>query len=77
MLKQIKGMGTLIALTPGYQLTLFPHIYRKLGYDSLRDFEPVSTVCTVQYLLVVGPLVPAEVETVADFVADVITGRRG
>jgi tripartite-type tricarboxylate transporter receptor subunit TctC len=61
--------GTVIALTPGYQLTLFPHIYTKLGYDALRDFAPVSTVCTVQYLLVIGPLVPTEVTTVADFVA--------
>jgi tripartite-type tricarboxylate transporter receptor subunit TctC len=61
--------GTVIALTPGYQLTLFPHIYTKLGYDALRDFAPGSTVCTVQYLLVVGPLVPAEVMTVTDFVA--------
>ena len=61
--------GTLIALTPGYQLTLFPHIYSKLGYDSRGDFAPVSTVCTVQYLLVIGPLVPAEVTTVADFIA--------
>jgi len=68
-LKSGERDGTLVALTPGYQLTLFPHIYTKLGYDALRDFAPVSTVCTVQYLLVVGPLVPAEVTTVTDFVA--------
>jgi tripartite-type tricarboxylate transporter receptor subunit TctC len=61
--------GSLMVLTPGYQITLFPHIYAKPGYDALRDFAPVSTVCAVQYLLVVGPLVPDEVKRVADFVA--------
>jgi tripartite-type tricarboxylate transporter receptor subunit TctC len=61
--------GSVMVLTPGDQVTLFPHVYAKLGYDVLRDFAPVTTICTVQFLLVVGPLVPAEVKTVADFVA--------
>jgi tripartite-type tricarboxylate transporter receptor subunit TctC len=61
--------GSLMVLTPGDQVALFPHVYAKLGYDALRDFAPVSTVCMVQFLLVVGPLVPAEVKTVGDFIA--------
>ena len=61
--------GSLIALTPGDQVTLFPHVYAKLGYDALRDFAPVSTVCIVQFLFVVGPMVPQEVKMLADFVA--------
>jgi len=40
-----------------------------LRYDALRDFAPVSTVCAVQFLLTVGSLVPADLKTVADFVA--------
>ena len=58
-----------MALTPGDQVALFPHVYAKLGYDALRDFTPVSTVCTVQFLLTVGSLVPSDVKTVADFVS--------
>jgi len=58
-----------MALTPGHQVALLPHVYAKLGYDALRDFAPVSTVCMVQFLLVVGPMVAAEVETVSDFIA--------
>jgi tripartite-type tricarboxylate transporter receptor subunit TctC len=50
-------------------VALFPHVYAKLGYDALRDFTPVSTVCTVQFLLTVGSLVPTDVKTVADFVS--------
>jgi tripartite-type tricarboxylate transporter receptor subunit TctC len=61
--------GSLMVLTPGDQLALFPHVYAKLGYDALKDFAPVSTVCLVQFLLLVGPLVAPEVETVAAFVA--------
>ena len=60
--------GSVMALTPGDQVALFPHVYAKLGYDALRDFAPVSTVCTVQFLLSIGSLVPTEVKTVADFV---------
>jgi len=61
--------GSVMVLTPGDQVALFPHVYAKLGYDVLRDFAPVSTVCLVQFLWVVGPLVPAEIKTLADFVA--------
>src|SRR5690349_20968484 len=61
--------GSVMVLTPGDQVALFPHVYAKLGYDVLRDFAPVSTVCIVQFLWVVGPLVPAQVTTLADFVA--------
>lgn len=71
-LETLKGSdrdGSLMVLTPGYQITLFPHLYAKLGYDALRDFAPVSTVCSVQYLLTVGPLVLAKVKTVVDFVS--------
>jgi tripartite-type tricarboxylate transporter receptor subunit TctC len=60
--------GSVMVLTPGDQVALFPHVYAKLGYDALRDFAPVSTVCTVQFLLSVGSLVPTGVKTVADFV---------
>jgi tripartite-type tricarboxylate transporter receptor subunit TctC len=67
-LKSGAADGSVIALTPGDQITLFPHVYKKLGYDPLRDFVPVMTVCTVQFLLTVGPMVPATVTTLSAFV---------
>jgi tripartite-type tricarboxylate transporter receptor subunit TctC len=67
-LKAAERDGSIMVLTPGDQVALFPHVYAKLGYDSGRDFAPVSTVCTVDFILTVGPLVPPEVKTVADFV---------
>jgi len=60
--------GSLIVLTPGDQVALFPHVFAKLSYDALRDFAPVSTVCIVQFLFAVGPMVSPEVKTVSDFV---------
>ena len=60
--------GSLLALTPGDQVTLFPHVYQRLNYDALRDFVPITTVCTFPFVLAVGPMVPANVTTLAQFV---------
>jgi tripartite-type tricarboxylate transporter receptor subunit TctC len=68
-LKAAEHDGSVMVLTPGDQVALFPHVYAKLGYDSRRDLAPVSTLCTVQFILTVGPLVPTEVKTVQDFVS--------
>lgn len=66
-LKSAPPDGLTVGLTPGDQLTLFPSIYRRLGYDPIRDFVPIGTVCTFPFALTIGPLVPMEVTTVADF----------
>ena len=66
-LKTASPDGAIFALTPGDQLALFPHIYKRLPYEALRDFTPVSTVCSVQFLLTIGPMVPAGVTTLNGF----------
>jgi tripartite-type tricarboxylate transporter receptor subunit TctC len=58
--------GSTVLQTPGSILTLYPHIYRSLGYDALRDLTPVSTVCTLDFALVAGPGTSAT--TIAQFV---------
>lgn len=58
--------GSTILQTPGSILTLYPHIYRNLGWDALVDLTPVSTVCTMDFALVAGPGTPAG--SVAEFV---------
>jgi len=67
-LKGAAADGTVTALTPGDQITLFPHVYKQLGYDPQRDFIQVATVCTAQYLLTIGPMVPSSVTTLAAFI---------
>lgn len=49
-------------------------LYAKLGYDLLKDFEPVALIGTVSTLLVVHPSLPAK--NIKDFVA-IAKSRRG
>lgn len=44
-----------------------PAIYRKLPYDPVRDFVPVTQVCVLPMFLVVNPAVP--VRSVAELIA--------
>ena len=40
-------------------LCVAPHLYPKIGYDSLKDFAPITIVSAVGFVLVVHPSVPA------------------
>jgi tripartite-type tricarboxylate transporter receptor subunit TctC len=70
-LEALKGSdadGSVMVLTPVDQLALFPHIYKRLSYKPLEDLAPVTIVCSVQFLLTVGPRVPVSVHSLADFI---------
>lgn len=60
--------GSVALLVPDATMFLYPHVYRRLGYDPERDFEPVARVANLAIALYVGPMVPASVATVAEFV---------
>ncbi|MGY4479543.1 tripartite-type tricarboxylate transporter receptor subunit TctC [Bradyrhizobium sp. USDA 3364] len=60
--------GSVMLLAPLGFIALFPHIYKTLGYAA-QDFAPVSTVGSFATLLAVGPRVPNDVRSLADFVA--------
>jgi tripartite-type tricarboxylate transporter receptor subunit TctC len=40
-------------------LAINPHIYRKLGYDTLRDFAPVTQLVAIAMVFVVNPSLSA------------------
>jgi tripartite-type tricarboxylate transporter receptor subunit TctC len=67
-LKGSPADGSTMVLTPASMVAVFPHVYKRLGYDPFKDFIPVTTVCSFPFLITVGPMVPAEVTTLADFV---------
>lgn len=69
VLKPAPADGTHLALTPFSMLALFPHVYSKLNYDANKDFTPVSMAAIMQHGLAVGPMVPASVKNVKDFLA--------
>ena len=60
--------GTLL-LNPSGVLTINPHSYAKLDYDPFRDFAPVSLAAQIDYGFGIGPAVPANVRTLAEFSA--------
>jgi tripartite-type tricarboxylate transporter receptor subunit TctC len=51
------GYTLLLAVTG--PMTIAPFVYKKLGYDTLRDFTPVAMVALAPYIIVVHPSVPA------------------
>lgn len=63
------AMETVAKATPdGYTLTLTtegtlaisPHLYRKLPYDTFKDFSPITRVAAAPYILIINPSVPAK-----------------
>ena len=67
--KRAPADGLAILQIPSSVMTLYPHIYKNLGYDPLRDFVPVTPTATYVYSFTASAALPATVRTVADFVA--------
>ncbi|WP_165943246.1 tripartite tricarboxylate transporter substrate-binding protein [Roseicella aquatilis] len=59
--------GSLYVQTPSSMLTIYPHLYRNLGYDPVADFVPVTTVCAFAFAWTVRADHPAK--TLAEFIA--------
>lgn len=69
LLKTAPSDGSVLALTPFSATAIYPHIYTRLSYDPFRDLVPVSIAAVMHHGLAVGPLVPASVKNVKDFLA--------
>ena len=61
--------GTTLLLTPYSMMAIYPHIYKQLSYDPFTDLMPVCMASSLVHGLAVGPMVPASVKTVKDFLA--------
>jgi hypothetical protein len=61
--------GTVMLQTPMSMLGIYPHIYKKLPYDPVADVVPVSLGCVFDFGFAVGPMVPASVKTIPEFLA--------
>ena len=59
--------GYTIMMGPSGPMTINPATYSKLPYDPVRDFAPISMICSFPLLLVVDPKLP--VKNVKDLVA--------
>jgi tripartite-type tricarboxylate transporter receptor subunit TctC len=67
--KNAEPDGSVMLFTPDFPITVYPHSFRSLNYDSLRDFTPVSPAAKSMLTYNVGPAVPETVKTLAEFVA--------
>lgn len=65
-IKDAPADGSAMLLTPGSMLTIYPYTYTKLAYK-VEDVMPISTALYTAHAFGVGPLVPASVKTLKDF----------
>lgn len=59
--------GTVILMGTTGTLTINQHLYANMGFDPVRDLDPVSMAFATDHVLIVNPQVPAR--TAQDFVA--------
>jgi tripartite-type tricarboxylate transporter receptor subunit TctC len=59
--------GHTVLMTTAGPHGINPSLYRRLGYDAVKDFAPITLVAQVPYVLVVDPALPAK--SVAELIA--------
>jgi tripartite-type tricarboxylate transporter receptor subunit TctC len=55
MVKTSKPDGQTVIILPMGPMVLFPHVYKKLDYDPVKDFTPVSQLALSNFGVVAGP----------------------
>jgi tripartite-type tricarboxylate transporter receptor subunit TctC len=66
-LAKMQPDGRTLVLAPLASMVANPHLYKSVGYDSLKDFAPITLVCDLPMLFVVNPSLP--VKNVAELIA--------
>jgi tripartite-type tricarboxylate transporter receptor subunit TctC len=65
--KNAEPDGSVMLFTPDFPMTLYPHSFKVLSYDPLKDFTPVGPATRSMLSYNVGPAVPAGVKTLAEY----------
>ena len=65
--KAAKPDGQTVIVLPSGPMVLFPHAYKKLDYDAVKDFTPVSLIANFQFGVVAGP--GSQARTIQDMLA--------
>ena len=53
--KRARPDGRTVIILPSGPMVMFPHVYKKLAYDPVKDFTPVSLLARFQFGVVSGP----------------------
>jgi tripartite-type tricarboxylate transporter receptor subunit TctC len=67
--KNAEPDGSEFLFTPDFPITVYPHSFRALSYDPMRDLVPVAPVARSTLTFVIGPAVPDRATSLADFIA--------
>ena len=54
-LKNSAPDGNTVIIMPSGPVVLFPHVYKKLNYDPVKDLTPISQLASFQFCIVSGP----------------------
>jgi tripartite-type tricarboxylate transporter receptor subunit TctC len=65
--KNAEPDGSVMLFTPDFPITVYPHSFRSLNYDPLRDFIAVAPATKSMLTYNIGPAVPDSVKSLADF----------
>ena len=60
--------GSVILFTTDFVLTVYPHSFRSLSYDPIRDFTPVVPLAKSALVFCIGPAVPNDVYSLSGFI---------
>src|SRR5262245_32599975 len=66
--KNAEPDGSVMLFTPDFPITVYPHSFRSLNYDPSKDFAAVAPAARSMLTFNVGPVVPAGIRTLAEFV---------
>lgn len=61
--------GQTVIILPSGPMVLFPHVYKNVGYDAVKDFTPISLISRFQFGIVSGP--SSNVKTIPEMMAKV------
>ena len=67
--KRAKPDGRTVIILPSGPMVMFPHVYKKLAYDPVKDFTPVSLLARFQFGVVSGP--STHVKNIQEMLANV------
>ncbi len=67
LLKNAAPDGNTVIVMPSGPVVLYPLVFKKLGYDPVKDLAPISQLASFQFSIVSGPR--SGVKTVAEMLA--------
>ncbi|MGO4153097.1 tripartite tricarboxylate transporter substrate-binding protein [Cupriavidus sp. YAF13] len=66
--KAAKPDGNTLLLTSSSLMAVYPHAYKNLGYDPLRDFVPVTSVVNMEFGYIASTAAAPKVTTLREYV---------